>query len=84
VCNTIACTMAKGWVGYLRDEIRKRWAVGEVFELDDIYRLESYFSALYPRNRHVRARLRETLQILRDQGFIEFVNYHGMYRRVAE
>jgi type II restriction enzyme len=76
--------MAKGWVDHLRAAIRERWAVGEFFSLDDVYRLEGHFSHLYPRNRHVRDKFRETLQFLRNQGFVEFVDNHGMYRRVGE
>ena len=35
----------------------------------------------YPKNSHVQAKIRQQLQILRDHGIVEFVNYQGVYRR---
>jgi hypothetical protein len=42
------------------------------FELDDIYSREEAFQRRFPRNRHVREKIRQTLQRLRDSGFLEF------------
>jgi hypothetical protein len=84
IVSTMMRDRAEGWVAHLREAIRERWAVGVFFSLDDIYRLESHFASLYPRNRHVQEKLRQTLQFLRDMGFVDFVDDHGKYRRVGE
>jgi len=52
---------------------------GERFELVDVYAFEDRLSALYPENRHVRAKIRQQLQVLRDEGYVEFLG-GGEYR----
>jgi type II restriction enzyme len=49
------------------------------FQLDDVYAFESRLSQLYPQNRHVRQKIRQQLQVLRDRGYLEFVS-RGFYR----
>lgn len=49
------------------------------FELADVYRFESQLSATYPGNQHVREKIRQQLQALRDGGLIEFLG-RGRYR----
>jgi type II restriction enzyme len=54
--------------------------VGRVeFELADVYRFEAHLSAIYPDNLHVREKIRQQLQVLRDGGFVEFLG-RGRYR----
>ncbi len=56
--------------------------VGKVeFTLAEIYEFESRLSGLYPMNRHVRQKIRQQLQVLRDQGFIQFLG-SGHYRKI--
>jgi type II restriction enzyme len=43
------------------------------FSIDEIYAQVPEFSALFPRNQHVKEKLRQTLQRLRDDGFLSFV-----------
>jgi type II restriction enzyme len=43
------------------------------FSLDDIYRSEMELHDLHPANRHVRPKIRQQLQLLRDFGFINFL-----------
>jgi type II restriction enzyme len=50
------------------------------FTLDDVYAQEDRLHRLYPGNRHVRPKIRQQLQVLRDQGLVEFVG-RGKYRR---
>jgi hypothetical protein len=50
------------------------------FSIDDVYVFESHLAELYPGNNNVRPKIRQQLQLLRDQGFIEFVS-RGCYRR---
>lgn len=49
------------------------------FRLDDVYALEDEFAKAYPDNRHVRDKIRQQLQELRDLGVLEFVR-RGEYR----
>ncbi|MGB6974598.1 MAG: DpnI domain-containing protein [Terracidiphilus sp.] len=49
------------------------------FRLDDVYALEGEFAKAYPGNRHVRDKIRQQLQELRDLGVLEFVR-RGEYR----
>ena len=54
------------------------------FGLDDLFRVcEPMATARYPENRHVRAKLRQQLQLLRDVGIVEFMG-GGRYRFTME
>ena len=70
------------WDDELREEIRREFTVGEVFTLDQVYAYTGSFQRLHPRNKHVRDKLRQTLQHLRDGGVVEFLDYDGRYRRL--
>jgi type II restriction enzyme len=52
------------------------------FDLSEVYAFETRLSGLYPMNQHVRQKIRQQLQVLRDCGFIEFLG-RGHYRRMA-
>lgn len=49
------------------------------FGLAEVYAHENYVQALYPDNRHIREKIRQQLQVLRDEGFLIFLG-HGLYR----
>jgi type II restriction enzyme len=49
------------------------------FALSDVYALESSLGQLYPHNHHVRDKIRQQLQVLRDLGLLVFLG-HGRYR----
>ena len=49
------------------------------FTIDDAYSFEKTLSQQHPENRHVGAKIRQQLQILRDLGYVEFVK-RGHYR----
>lgn len=49
------------------------------FQLDDVYRFENRLQGIYPENRHVRQKIRQQLQVLRDAGYLEFLG-RGNYR----
>jgi hypothetical protein len=51
------------------------------FILNDVYFHESYLKKVFPKNNHVKAKIRQTLQNLRDLGLIEFID-SGCYRRL--
>jgi type II restriction enzyme len=42
------------------------------FELAEIYESEEKLAKLHPANRHVRDKIRQQLQVLRDIGILEF------------
>jgi hypothetical protein len=70
------------WDDQLKECVRARWSVGETFTLEEVYQLEAYFSGLYPNNQLIPEKLRQTLQHLRDEGFLDFVNDQGTYKRL--
>ena len=49
------------------------------FTLEDVYAFEARLSAIYPGNNNVRPKIRQQLQVLRDNGFLEFTG-RGHYR----
>lgn len=49
------------------------------FALGDVYAAEHGLAHLHPANRHVRDKIRQQLQILRDLGFVQFLG-DGEYR----
>jgi type II restriction enzyme len=49
------------------------------FGLSDVYTLESSLGQLHPNNRHVRDKIRQQLQVLRDLGLLVFLG-RGNYR----
>jgi type II restriction enzyme len=51
------------------------------FLLSDVYRSENELSALHPNNGHIREKIRQQLQVLRDTGFLKFL-CGGKYRVV--
>jgi type II restriction enzyme len=53
------------------------------FEIADVYRFEEHLRRLYPGTIHVREKMRQQLQVLRDAGFIEFLG-RGKYRRKVD
>jgi type II restriction enzyme len=68
---------ARGW---LIDVMKCVELIGRPkFTLDDVYAFEGRLSQLYPGNNNVRPKIRQQLQVLRDQGFLEFVG-RGSYR----
>ena len=51
----------------------------KTFTLDDVYAHEDELAALHPGNRHVRDKIRQQLQVLRDMGLLQFLS-PGSYR----
>jgi type II restriction enzyme len=49
------------------------------FQLSELYDREGQFAAAYPGNRHIRAKVRQQLQILRDLGVLSFEG-RALYR----
>jgi type II restriction enzyme len=67
----------RGWTLDVLNAVRE---IGKNdFSLSDVYVLETSLSRLYPRNRHIRDKIRQQLQVLRDLGLLTFLG-HGRYR----
>lgn len=50
------------------------------FTLDQMYKFENMLAAKHPDNKHVRDKIRQQLQVLRDKGILEFRG-RGNYRK---
>lgn len=50
------------------------------FNLNNVYRYENELAILHPENNHIKDKIRQQLQILRDRGFISFIG-DGEYRK---
>ncbi len=68
---------AKGWLLDVMMCIEK---LGHKdFSLDEVYGFENALSKKHPDNRHIKDKIRQQLQFLRDKGYLEFVE-RGRYR----
>lgn len=56
-------------------------ALPREFRLGDVLKHEAHFRRHYPNNRFIDAKIRQTLQVLRDQGAIRFLD-RGRYQRL--
>ena len=67
----------KGW---LLDVMRSIEKLGKrEFTLDDVYVFEKELSKIHPENKHIKDKIRQQLQVLRDKGYLEFVS-RGYYQ----
>lgn len=77
---------------FLRQEhhlLRKSWMIDILlviekmgkseFTLDDIYQFETELAVLHPENHHIKDKIRQQLQLLRDKNYLTFVG-RGAYR----
>ena len=67
------------WLSDVRDCVNA--IDSKQFTLADIYKFEARLTELHPQNRTIKAKIRQQLQKLRDQGYIEFTA-KGSYRKV--
>lgn len=68
--------IAKGWLLDVMNCVEKLGS--EEFELRDVYAFEKELSKKHPDNRHIRDKIHQQLQILRDSGYLKFVE-RGRY-----
>jgi type II restriction enzyme len=69
----------KGWLLDIMTCVEK---IGHKdFSLDDMYAFENELSKKHPDNKHIKDKIRQQLQVLRDNGYLEFVE-RGRYRIV--
>ena len=68
---------ARGW---LIDVMSCCDAIGKSeFTIDEVYRFEKQLALIYPGNGHIREKMRQQLQVLRDKGYLEFLG-RGRYK----
>jgi type II restriction enzyme len=68
---------ARGW---LIEVMKVVDALGQSeFDLSDVYAFEQRLSVIYPGNNNVKPKIRQQLQVLRDNGYLEFLG-NGRYR----
>lgn len=68
---------ARGW---LLDTMTCLEKLGrKEFTLDDVYAFEKELSKRHPDNRHIKDKIRQQLQMLRDRGYLKFVE-RGRYQ----
>ena len=68
---------SKGWILDIMnciDSLNKK-----DFTLQDVYAFEKNLSVIHPENRHIKDKIRQQLQFLRDKGYLEFIEA-GKYR----
>jgi len=68
---------SRGWLADVLACVRDLNKVA--FTLADVYGFEQKLADLHPRNKHIRPKIRQQLQVLRDHGIIEFLG-KGNYR----
>lgn len=52
-----------------------------MFKLKDLYAYKKNLAELYPNNKNIKAKIRQVLQQLRDEGNVMFLG-KGWYRRI--
>ncbi|WP_225747946.1 DpnI domain-containing protein [Eikenella sp. Marseille-P7795] len=72
-------TAAKGWLLAVMKCIER---LPEKFDLKQMYEFEQQLAIQFPENNHIKDKIRQQLQILRDQNVIEFTA-RGQYRKIA-
>jgi len=66
--------------GWLLDVMRCVENIGKhEFTIDDVYVFENELGVLHPDNKHIKDKIRQQLQVLRDKGYLDFVS-RGYYR----
>lgn len=68
---------SKGWLLDIMRGIEKLNT--RDFVLEDMYKFEKELSKLHPENKHIKDKIRQQLQVLRDKGYLDFVS-RGVYQ----
>lgn len=68
----------RGW-NYIVYLLLKYNIRNQVFDLKELYKFEEFFKSVYPNNNTIKDKLRQTLQNLRDKGYLKFIE-RGKYQ----
>lgn len=70
---------SKGWILDIMKCIDK---IGkQEFKLEEVYRFEKELEIKYPNNKHIKDKIRQQLQFLRDKNYLTFVS-SGKYKLI--
>ena len=75
--SSLNMAKAKGWLLDIMMCVDKLGR--KDFSLDDVYTFEKELNKKHPDNRHIKDKIRQQLQVLRDKGYLEFTS-RGNYR----
>ncbi|MFA6552107.1 MAG: DpnI domain-containing protein [Candidatus Paceibacterota bacterium] len=67
---------AKGWLLDVMNCVEKLG--NREFSLDEVYAFEQVLNKKHPENKHIKDKIRQQLQILRDKGYLKFIS-KGVY-----
>lgn len=70
---------SRGWTLDIMNCVDKIF--GNNFSLEQIYAFENQLKMKHPENNHIKDKIRQQLQFLRDEGFVEFTT-RGNYKKV--
>ena len=70
---------SRGWILDIMNCVEK--IQNNVFTLDQIYAYENQLKLKYPNNNHIKDKIRQQLQFLRDKGLLDFVE-RGKYKKI--
>lgn len=70
---------SRGWLIEVMNCIEK--IQNDVFTLEQVYVFENQLKLKYPKNNHIKDKIRQQLQVLRDKGLLEFTG-RGNYKKV--
>ena len=68
---------SKGWILDVMNCIEQ--LAKKEFTLDEVYNFEAVFVTKHPSNKHIKDKIRQQLQLLRDKGYLEFAR-KGQYK----
>jgi len=71
---------ARGWLIDIMNYIEN--IEGNTFTLEQVYVFENQLKIKYPNNNHIKDKIRQQLQVLRDKGLLEFTG-SGNYKKVC-
>jgi len=69
--------LSKGWILDVMNCISR--LDKSIFELNEVYDFEKELQTKYPDNNHIKDKIRQQLQLLRDKGYLSFVS-RGKYK----
>lgn len=70
-------TESKGWILDIMKYIDK---IGkQEFKLEEVYRFEKELETKHPNNKHIKDKIRQQLQFLRDKNYLKFIG-NGKYK----
>jgi hypothetical protein len=67
------------WKSELDRMIHTRWRKGQTVTVAQLYDLEEELRELFPENNTIRDKIRQTVQYLRDDGVLSFIDNSGTY-----